>query len=357
MDETPRSETASHMVTSIPSSTRKQIMLRFGGSATLDRVVSVPMPKSLPELQHAAAQNFGHSGLLRLYLHGTTLLYHPAQMQQVQDQDIIIVRKADIHRPVTQAGTPRALSTHQADFIRHPLKRPTTAAGADYESSLTDRTKNAPLDGMSRYALDYVQHPYARPEPYQPPNALELHTEPLGKTTYSQEFPWREHAVRKAAGNDRALRESSLSAESKGHPFKGDTSYKIDYPRRPYAAPSELAMSPLCLRQSSVGPTTNEFSATSTYTSDFQKLGPGRQRSCKPKGDLSSRSDPFDGSSEYRREYLEPCRKDRNMWVQLAREAFEGQTAEGLRKLAEEAMRDGGTGDIEVPPGTEMMAF
>merc|ERR1712159_561036 len=98
----------------------------------------------------------------------------------------------------------------------------------DHVSNLTERTKNTPLDGMSRYALDYVKHPYAKPDPYQPPNALDLHDEPLGKTTY-------------------------------------------------------------------------------------------------------------------RREYLTPCIKDRSVWVQLAREAFEGQTAEGLRQLAEEAMRNGGT--------------
>merc|ERR1711959_785845 len=92
------------MGSTLPSETRKTIMLTLGGSSKLERVVPVPMPKSLPELQHAAAQNFGHSGCRRLYHHGHKLLYHPAQMNEVQDQDIIVIRKSEIHRPVTEAS-------------------------------------------------------------------------------------------------------------------------------------------------------------------------------------------------------------------------------------------------------------
>lgn len=329
-------------------------MLTLGGSGKLDRMVSVPMPKSLPELQHAAAQNFGHSGCLRLYHHGHTLLYHPAQMTKVQDQDIIVIRKSEIHKQAAAAGTPRSLSTHQADFTKHTYKRPKPLAHLDHESTLTNGTKGVPFDSMSRYASDYVQHPYAKPEPYQPPNAIELHTESLGKTTYSQEFTWRHNARARACRDDKALRESSLSEASKGHPLKGDSSYRLDYPPRPYVHPNELAMSPQALRQSSVGPAVSVFDSTSTYNADFQRLGPGKQRSCKPKGDFRTMNEPFEGTSEYRREYDEKHEKNRSAWVQLAREAFEGQTAEEIRRLAEEAASRGELVDFELPIAAEV---
>jgi len=339
-------------------------MMQFGDSSKdgsisgMDLCVTVPMPRSLPELQHAAAQNFGHSGCLRLFLHGKTLLYHPAQMNQILDQDIIIVRKTDIHRPVTTPGTPRAISTHQADFTKPAYRRPTTAAGADNESCLTERSRGVPMEGMSRYAMDYVKHPYAAPTPFKPPNAFEMHDEPTGTTTYSREFPWREAAVQKACTNDRALRESSLSAETMGKPLDGTSSYRIDYPRRPYERPEELAMDPLGLRKSSVGPPEGTpFAAVSTYNCDFKKLGIGKQKSCRPKNTNTYMNEPFQGTSEYRREYLERSINDRSMMVQLAQEAFEGLAATALRKMADEAVRTGKIPQPEVPLQSEVEVF
>jgi len=333
---------------------RKTICLRLGGSGKLDRVVTVPMPRSLPELQHMAAQNFGHSGCLRLYHQGTTLLYHPAQLNQIQDGDIIIVRKSDCHRPPTAPGTPRALSTHQADFHKHPVERPATTAGKDYESALTERSKGASLDGMSRYATDYVRHPIQPVIPYKPPSALELHNEPLGTTTYAREFPWRETSKRRALVDDRDLRASSLSKASQQERFKGNSSYSIDYPRRDYVEPGKLAMAPKALYESSVKPPPTPFVDATTYSSDFQKLGPGRQRSAKPKGDAMRMNEPFVGTSEYRREYDEKSATDRSLAIQLAMEAFEGQTAQELQKAAEEALRDGGLEELEVPATSEV---
>lgn len=301
-----------------------------------------------------AAQHFGHSGCLRLYHKGTILLYSATQMKQVQDGDLIVVRRSEIHRPNTVPGTPTALSTHQADFTRHPLTKHVEKAGADYESILTERTKGAALDGMSRYAMDYVRHPLIPNPPYQPPSALELHNEPLGTTTYSREFPWREGTPRKALGSisDSAVRQSSLSEASQKERFKGASSYSVDFSWRD-GTMRELALSPQFLRMSSVGPPPDTpFSAVSTYASDFQKLCAGRQKSARPKEDLSRLNAPFQGTSEYRREYDEKRESARRECVQLAEEAFEGQTAKELLKLAQEA---GATADIlidEVPAST-----
>lgn len=332
-------------------------MLKFGGSSRMDRVITVGMPKSLPELQHTAAQNFGHSGCLRLYHQGTSLIYNAAQMNQIQDGDIIIVRKSEVNRPATTAGTPRMMSTHQADFTKHPYARPVTRDGCDRESVLTDLAKGVPLDGMSRYALDYIKHPINPPVPYKPPSALESQrAEPLGTTTYKREFPWREGSKRSAAVDDKALRESSLSSQSVGEKFRGASSYSIDYPRlEGMQARAELARLPAELRASSLSMGESGFSSETTYGKDFQKLGNGRQRSAKPKGDVARFGEPFLGTSEYRREYHElPLDPDRNMCVQLASEAFEGQCADELRMATAEALEAGFVVELELPPGVAL---
>merc|ERR1712110_1355546 len=129
-------------------------------------------------------------------------------MHQLQDQDLIVVRKADSVRPVVQVGTPRAVSTQQADFTKHPTRKPSAALGADYESCLSPRSKQL-FEGTSQYSLDYVKHPYSKPQIHQPGSNLELHNEPLGKTSYSQEFCCPPVSVRSSKSfDDQALRTS-----------------------------------------------------------------------------------------------------------------------------------------------------
>jgi len=326
-------------------------MLKFGGS--LDRVVTVSMPRSLPELQHQAAQHFGHSGCLRLYHQGATLLYNPAQMKQVKDGDVIIVRRSEIHRPTTAPETP--LSTHQADFKRRPFQRPASEFNRDsanYESILTERTKGVPLDGMSRYAMDFVPHPIETPVPFKPPNALaQISEEKLGPSTYSQEFPWRAITKQSKALDDQAVRESSLSLASQQEPFKGVSSYTIDYPRRSYVSPRELALAPSLLFETSAKPLPTPFCAVSTYSTDFRKVTKPRTRSFRPKGDSHNWNEPFQGTSEYRRSYQEhDLTSDRSEFIKLATEAFEAKDADSMRKAAEEAVRMGGVPiELEVP--------
>jgi len=315
-------------------------MLRFAG---LERVVTVAMPRSLPELQHMAAQNFGHSGCLRLFHHGTSLIYSPAQMNQIKDGDIIVIRKSDCFRPVT-ADTP--LSTHQADFTKRAFQRPVTGSGSDYDSTLTDGTKGERLDSMSRYAMDFVRHPIQPRTPFKPPSALHLTNDRLGTTTYAREFPWRENSARKAVVDDRAVRESSLSMASMSQPFEGFSSYTIDYPRRPHTAAQEISTRPHTV--DSLQPPPTPFSSDTTYNSDFKKLGRGRQRTAKPKAAYERTNDPFVGTSEYRREYheLSMGATDRSEIIRLTEEAFQGQDAKEICAAVEAALRE--AGELEV---------
>lgn len=326
MAETTADETA--------ATTGKAVVMRFAGSGKLDKVVMCGMPKSLPELQHIAAQNFGHSGCLRLFHHGTSLLYHPCQMKEIEDGDTIVVRKSDCFRPVA-AETP--LSTHQADYLKRPYQRPRTGNGDDYESTLTDGTKGDRMDNMSRYATDFVRHPIEPRVPFKPPSALHLTKEGTGTTTYSREFPWRETNARKALIDDRAVRESSLSLASQKEPFQGSSSYTIDYPRRPLTAPEPIAFD---AARESLQPLPTPFDGVTTYASDFQKLKYRKQRSAKPAAAQELIAATFTGTTEYRRTYHEfGFGADRSEHIKLCEEAFQGQDAKEICESVEDAVR------------------
>merc|ERR1719375_396551 len=107
-------------------------------------------------------------------------------------------------------------------------------------------------------------------------------------------------------------------------------------------------MSPQFLRESLVGPLDTTFSAVSTYASDFKKLGPGRQRIMRPRGDGRT-NEPFTGTSEYRREYHELQLEDRTEIIHLATETLAGQATAELREADEEAGRAGELLEFEVP--------
>lgn len=328
--------------------TGREIKLQFGGTAKLDRVITVGMPRSLPELQHMAAQHFGHSGCLRLFHHGTSLIYSPAQMGQIQDGDIIIVRKRECFRPST-GDTP--LSTHQAEFVKRPFQRPATGSGSDYDSSLADGTKGERLESMSRYAIDFIRHPIEPQKPFKPPSALHLTNDNLGTTTYASEFLWREISQRKALVDDKAVRESSLSLASKAACFEGSSSYTIDYIRPATSGGERATLPPPPIKDNPV-----PFSAVSTYASDYLKLGRGLQRNAKPKEAHERLNTPFLGTSEYRREYhkLPMDTTDRSEFVKLASEAFQSVTAAELREAVEAATRDGVAVEVELPVGADV---
>lgn len=340
------------MVEEVPSEIGgpKQIKLRFGGTATLDRVVDIGMPKSLPELQHLAAQNFGHSGCLRLFHHGTTLLYHPAQMSQIQDGDYIIVRKSESMALPSRASTPR--STHQADFHKRPFQKPRGPACTDEESTLTELSR-VPFDGTSRYTQDFTRHPIEEVVPYKPPSAIHLTNALTGTTTYSREFPWRESSsTRRALVDDRDLRKSSLSEAAHSARFHGTSSYTIDYPRHEPAYVQGLANSAIV--DSLKGPPSS-FNAVSTYATDFKHLGRGRQRSAKPKPAYETSTDPFNGTSEYRREYHElSMNSARNMFVKLASEQLRSKDGDDMIASAKAAATEGESVEFEVPPAANL---
>lgn len=281
------------------------LTLRYHHTSTAPtREISVPMPRSWAELQHTAAQQFGHGGCLRLYHQGTSLLYHPMQLKQLQDGDCIAVHRCESHRPITPADSPKVLTTtFQSSYQKHVTQRPKLGVGADYQSCLTDRMKGS-MQGMSRYAADFVKHPLSPRVAFKPPSAIEMHNEPMGTTSYSREYTFHKDAIDAAHADHTAVRASSLLLASPQGAFEGCSNYTDNFKWHANSQ-REAAMTD---STSSVQPPPSVFSGMTTYNSNFQNCsGVERQRICKPLGKavFESSEAPFDGTSEYRNQYHE----------------------------------------------------
>lgn len=291
-------------------------MLRYVDSSKSAREVPVPMPRSLPELLHSAAQIFGHGGALRLYHRGSILLYHATQMNQLQDGDLVVVSRTASYRPVTPAITPRVMSTQQADFQKRAFQAPALSAAPDYESILTDdmrKLKGVPIEGMSRYASDFVLHPLS---PRQPPLRQTAtlgfdDKSPMATSSYGREFFWQEVGLSPSGFDLQAKRESSILQASPSSRFDGRSSYTSDFTRSEPVSPREVIQPVQLAKLPPIA-----FSAISTYGSDFkltgsfQQLLSGRQPSARPKR-AEMPNQPFVGTSEYRGEYHEEAIADR----------------------------------------------
>ena len=55
------------------------------------RRVTLELPLSLEDLQHAATRHFGHNGRLRLYHKGLTPVHHERHLQKLKHDDHIVV--------------------------------------------------------------------------------------------------------------------------------------------------------------------------------------------------------------------------------------------------------------------------
>jgi len=293
---------------------KHMLMLRFVDSSKSTQEVPVTMPRSLPELLHTAAQMFGHGGALRLYHRGSTLLYHASQMSQLRDGDLVVVRRTASYRPVTPAITPRVLSTHQADFQKRSFQAPALSAAPDYESTLTDdmrKLRGVPIEGMSRYASDFVIHPISARQPTLKQTATLGFDDksPMATSSYGREFFWQEPPHTIAA---QAKKESSnILLASPTSRFDGRSSYTSDFTRSEPVSPRELIQPVQLAKLPEIA-----FAAVSTYGCDFKMTGSskqllsGRQPSARPKR-AEMPNQPFVGTSEYRGEFHEEAIADR----------------------------------------------
>lgn len=269
---------------------------------------TVPMPRSLPELQQAAALHFKTDGRMRLYHHDqdSKELHHPASVGGIKDGDTVLVR-IEKSRALGACTLP-GRSTHQSDFVEHNSD-PAVPTMNDATSTLTADIQGLPLEGQSCYALDYVRYPAT---PRRGPlgksalygqHFLKHAGEERPMSSYKQQFRWPDAKAAESAGSDDA---SVLTAASKGHRFTATTRYAEDFdakrwqvppPPKPAGNDSSSTLTDAVARV--------PFEGQSSYSDHFIKHAQtGRQRNCRPENG-TAREQSFAGSSEYRHKYAD----------------------------------------------------
>jgi len=269
----------------------------------------VPLPRSLGELKQAAAQRFdptGRSARLRVFHKGREL-HHPRAIDELREGDEVVVKMDAGPHGLSQVGD-RFLTSHRADYVRHTPRAAPAAADECTSTGGADDAMPFKLEGQSSYVTDYIIHPR---EPRAAVNKgsevkysthfLQHAPEPVRQSSYAQHFPWHEVQPRAAAAEESA---SVLSDAAKGHVFDGTTSYKEDYNPRGKTPEPAKALGNDYVSVLSAMTAKQAFDGQSQYTVDFVKHSTdGRQPSQRPgRGDQEGKQ-PFDGNSEYRRQF------------------------------------------------------
>lgn len=251
-----------------------------------DQRVTVSLPRTLHELKGHAQRHFstkrGSSKPFRMFHHGKVVITHPNHMSNVKDGDVVILTaNAD------EQGPP-PLSTHQAHYVPHPLQAKKPPADQDGPK------ESVPFDGRSSYTVDYIPHPLEARDSAKPPKNV---WEPgrtgvkTGKSTYACEYPW--HNVKPPD------KTSKQAPPGKAVPFEGLSSYQQDYVKHPARPRSATG------RPKPQLPAFGPFEGCTTYTTDYKRFQVPQTRPIRMDGsNLQSEPKPFEGSSEYRREYL-----------------------------------------------------
>eukprot|EP00435_Cladocopium_sp_Y103_P051528 s1727_g16.t1 len=198
-----------------------------------------------------------------------------------------LTQPAENAAPPTAIGPP-PLSTHQAHYVPHPLQAKKPPADQDGPK------ESVPFDGKSSYTVDYIPHPLEARDSAKPPKNV---WEPgrtgvkTGKSTYACEYPW--HNVKPPD------KTSKQAPPGKAVPFEGLSSYQQDYVKHPARPRSATG------RPKPQLPASGPFEGCTTYTTDYKRFQVPQTRPIRMDGsNLQSEPKPFEGSSEYRREYL-----------------------------------------------------
>jgi len=224
-----------------------------------------------------------------MYHLGKKLLYNHSHLQHLEHDDHIVVKP---NGTLPEYDTGR--STHQSDFVRHPVEAPTKGKGGDYESVLSTWAQH-PFDGVSRYKQDFVQHPNAvRATSAKMGSSVDLGKGKMGSTAYAEHFPWRELGPRTMP----AMGCESVALPV-GQPFEGRSSYTQDFVKQP------LTPQPLTRPGGGPPPLKGDFAGSTTYAGDFLKpTKDGRMPSARPTRE-APKYRPLAGTTEYAREYVE----------------------------------------------------
>lgn len=298
---------------------------------------TVPMPRSLPELQQQAALHlWGGKGpqRLRFYHKGREIL-HASQVNRVRENDTIIV-KTTKNVGVSNEGNAfagdglSANSTQKSDFINfgnHAEKddRPAANRADGLRSHLADLELGKVFDGGSLYSKDYHSHPNAV-RAVQNLGLQKSHFKtgtgtPLEKgTTYTDHYrqPKEDEKVKPTMNS----RFSVISEATLGHTFEAQSAYHKDYYRHPGFKPDLKDRVFVNDNDSTLTDMVRikPFKGLSTYVDHYIRFPDHKKTaSCKPGASTLQDDHPFRGGSEYNDKYNEQTIKSTHNYVFLAR--------------------------------------
>jgi hypothetical protein len=281
------------------------------------RQKSVPLPRSLTELQQAAALQFHHVGRLRMYHEGREV-NNISGVGDLQDGELVTIR-LDKRGALPTAGRQTPIETsHQAAFINHGRCTPLKPIGSDADSTLTQQSMGKQFGGhQSMYASDYhrmprLERPVIRTQfqdhwpktanlPQEQSNYDLNYTEHLGATSA------------KAAGSDY---DSVLTSQAKGHAFTSRTHYTENYPPRKPVPVTRAAVhdNDSTLTDAVMG---QPLDTMSSYQDHFVRH-PMTDRVCpvRPYRGIPLQPRTFAGCSEYRNQYV-PTERSPRLRLQL----------------------------------------
>jgi hypothetical protein len=246
--------------------------------------VTVPMPRSLMDLQDRAMHLFGNNGELKLFHHGKPIK-DPQQLAGVHNGDTVVVTWDD--RRLTPAEFSQLLTTQQADYVQHPLppKAPTSKA----LPVVTPR----PFEGRSSYQEEYTKLPVCKRGLIgKPADSWKPTESATGNTSYAEEFPWHDAVP---ARRQRAL---SMDTSRESHPFIAQTSYMQEFVKPPPGQKTTAT------RPRPRTPQALPFEGVSTYEAEYvEHPNVETIRQVRPLP-VKHEALPFEGTSEYRNEFL-----------------------------------------------------
>lgn len=298
---------------------------------------TVPMPRSLPELQQLSALHlWGGKGpqRLRFYHQGREIL-HATQLNRVQEHDTIVV-KVTKNVGVSSEGNAfggegPAQSTQKADFIKfHNVRntdtRPAENRADGLRSHLADLELGKLFDGFSLYQKDYTDHPNSARAGQNLALQKSHFTTSAGHqlekgSTYTDHF--RAHKDHEPIRPINSSHLSVISSQLMGQTFDARSSYHKDFYRPPSFKPSLEGRVHVNDNDSSLTDLVRlkPFKGQSTYNDHYIKFKDTKKNpSCRPIGSTLAEEHPFTGGSEYNDMYNEQMIKSTHTYVNLLRE-------------------------------------
>mmetsp|Transcript_165039 Transcript_165039/g.292199 ORF Transcript_165039/g.292199 Transcript_165039/m.292199 type:complete len:298 (-) Transcript_165039:148-1041(-) len=264
--------------------------------------VTVPIPQSVTELESSARKNFG-SGRLQCFHRGVTQITSQANVNNIGDQDVIVVRRSSSATGPRGYDPTAMTTTHQSSYVKHEIERARTPRP---RGAQTNGSPPAPFTGRSCYSGDYVAHtitPRSMPRPAGSndnnvqPRGLEM----TGCSTYRENYPRHELPKKEVPSRPRG----ATGLQTEPLPFKASSSYTQDYIKHPARPRSATGVS-RGLPTNDLGPT--PFAGNTTYADDYKKHNPATARAkiFKPTNQSNDQYPPpgFAGNSEYKLQYV-----------------------------------------------------